>query len=70
MLMGMASFSEDQLARIETLLAENVGVASVTVGGRSVSYDDLLKQYDYWQARVARANGTRPRVSHINLGGF
>ena len=66
----MSSFAEDQLARLETLLAENVGLASVSVGGRSVQYSDLLKQYDYWQAKVARENGTRPRVSHINLSGF
>ena len=46
--------------RLETLLAENVGVSTVTVGGRSVGYADLLKQYDYWQARL-RANRERAR---------
>ena len=66
----MATFSEDQIARLETLLAENVGVSTVTVGGRSVTYADLLKQYDDFKSRVAREQGTRPRVSHINLSGF
>jgi hypothetical protein len=64
----MATFAEDQLERLETLLAANVGVSSVSVDGVSVSYDDLLKQYDYWRNRVAREEGTRPRIAQINLG--
>lgn len=64
----MPTFAEDHVERLETLLAANVGVRSVSVDGVSVSYDDLLKQYDYWKSRVARESGTRPRIAQINLG--
>jgi sulfur carrier protein ThiS len=47
-----------------------VGVQSVTVDGQTVTYDDLLKQYNFWKSRVARENGTRPRVGQIWLGGY
>jgi hypothetical protein len=63
----MATFAEDQVARLESLLQANVGVQSVTVGGRSVAYADLLEQYEYWQSKVARENGTRPRNAQIDL---
>ena len=64
----MATFAEDQITRLETLIAANVGVQNVSVDGVSVSYADLLKQYDYWKSRYAREQGTRPRVAQINLG--
>ena len=64
----MPTFAEGQVERLETLLASSVGVRSVSVDGVSVSYDDLMKQYDYWKARVAREAGTRPRIAQINLG--
>lgn len=66
----MATFAEDQVTRLETLLASNVGVAEVVVGNTRVKYDDLLKQYDYWKAKVARESGSRPRAAQINLDGF
>jgi sulfur carrier protein ThiS len=64
------SFTSDQVTRLETLLAANVGAQSVNVDGQSVTYADLLRQYDYWKSRAAREQGTRPRVSQINLGDF
>lgn len=64
----MPTFAEDQIERLETLLAANVGVSKVNVDGVSVEYDDLLKQYDYWKSKFAREEGTRPRVAQINLG--
>ena len=66
----MSTFAEQQVSRLETLLAANAGVDSVTVGSRSVKYSDLLKQYDYWKAIVAREGGDRPRAAQINLSGF
>ena len=66
----MASFAANQVARLETLLAQNVGIVNVTVDGQSVTYDDLLKQYRYWKSRQARENKTRPRAAQIYMGGF
>ena len=64
------SFATEQITRIETLLAENPGVKSVVVGNTTVTYEDLLKQYDYWKGRQAREQGKRPRAAQINLSGF
>lgn len=66
----MATFAESQVERLETLLAANVGVRSVSVDGTTVSYDDLLKQYQFWKSRVAREQGAKPRVAQIDLSGF
>lgn len=64
------SFASNQVARLETLLAQCVGVQSVTVNGQAVTYDDLTKQYKFWKSRQARENKTRPRSAQIYLGGF
>lgn len=66
----MASFAAQQVARLETLLQQNVGVQSITVDGQTVEYDDLLAQYNYWKSRLARENQTRPRAAQVYLGGF
>jgi hypothetical protein len=66
----MASFAANQVARLEALLAQCVGVQSITVDGQTVTYDDLLRHYQVWKSRQARENGTRPRTAQINLGGF
>ena len=64
------SFATEQTERIETLLAENPGVKSVVVGNTNVTYEDLLKQYDYWKNVADREAGGRPGAKQINLGGF
>ena len=54
------SFATEQVVRIETLLAENPGVKSVVVGNTTVTYEDLLKQYDYWKiVRTKKPDGVR-----------
>ena len=64
----MASFAAQQVARLETILAQNVGVASISVDGVNVSYNDLYEQYLLWKSRCARENGQRPRAAQIYLG--
>jgi hypothetical protein len=64
------SFATEQIARIETLLAENPGVKSVVVGNTTVTYEDLLKQYQYWKNLADREGGRRPGAKQINLSGF
>jgi chitodextrinase len=64
------SFASEQLYRIETLLAENPGVKTVAVGNTTVTYEDLLKQYEYWKNLVDREAGRRPGAKQINLSGF
>ena len=65
----MSTFAEDMVTKYETLLSANTGVKSVSVDGQSVSYDDLVKQYQFWKTTVARAAGTKPTASTIKLGG-
>jgi hypothetical protein len=64
------SFATEQITRIETLLAENPGVKSVVVGNTNVTYEDLLKQYEYWKNLADREAGRRPGAKQINLSGF
>jgi len=66
----MASMANGQVERLETLLRANVGVKVITVGNTTVTYEDLLKQYDYWKSRQAREQGKRPRAAQINLSNF
>jgi 3-deoxy-D-arabino-heptulosonate 7-phosphate (DAHP) synthase len=66
----MPTFAQQQVTRLETLLAANVGLKNVTVGNTSVAYEDLEAQYEKWKSKVARENGTRPRVASINLRNF
>ncbi len=66
----MVSFADQQVEKFQTLLSANVGVKSITVGNTAVTYEDLLKQYDYWKGRQAREQGKRPRAAQINLSGF
>jgi len=66
----MATFASYQVQRLELLLAKNVGVKSIVVGNTTVTYEDLLQQYDYWKGRQAREQGKRPRAAQINLSGF
>jgi hypothetical protein len=64
------SFATNQVARIEALLAENPGVKSIVVGNTTVTYEDLLKQYDYWKNLADREAGRRPGAKQINLSRF
>lgn len=61
---------EQILSTLETAIAGNAGIASVTTEGQTVQFDPLaLEKRDAIARRVARTNGKRPRVSQIYLGG-
>ena len=64
------SFNQQMVTKLQALLLKNVGVQSVTVDGVAVSYADLQRELDHYEARLARENGTKPRIARINLGGF
>lgn len=64
------TFAERMVAQLETVIEESAGLQSVTVNGTSTTYVDLVKQYEYWKKKVARENGSAPRVKRMNLGGF
>ncbi len=55
------------------LVANPIGVLSISVDGQTVQYTRAaaLKELAFWEKRLARENGTRPRAATINLsGGF
>lgn len=56
---------------LQTALGTGAGVVSVTVDGRKVEYDraQALVELRFFENRVARAAGTRPVASQINLTG-
>ena len=66
----MSTFSEDMLAKYQALLLANAGLKSVTVDGVQTTFEDLRAQYEYWERKVGRENGTgKPRLSSIDMSG-
>lgn len=65
----MPTFAEEMVAQLETLLRENVGVQTVSFGGQTVSYADLQRQYEYWQAQAAKSTGKRPFIRSLTMEG-
>lgn len=63
----MATFAENMVDRLQELLADNIGVKRVNVDGELVDYADLEEKLDYWERKVARAAGSRPRVMQVDL---
>lgn len=61
--------AEDMVATIESALAKNVAIVSVTFDGITTQYDrrQALEELKFWRREVAKEQGTRPRVSSINL---
>lgn len=66
--MPTPTFAESQLTRIEQALAKNPGVRSISVDGVNVTFDDLIKQRDYWRRQVQAEQGNRSRVLSVELG--
>ncbi|MBN2584993.1 MAG: hypothetical protein JXL80_18170 [Planctomycetes bacterium] len=64
----MAEHAAVMVAKLQTLLQENVGIASVTVDGQQVAYTKLTEDLAYWQSVVDRASGVRPRAMTVKLG--
>ena len=64
----MAEHAAVMVAKLQTLLQENVGIESVTVDGQQVTYTKLRADLAYWQGVVDRTNGTRPLAATIKLG--
>lgn len=64
----MAEHAAVMVAKLQTLLQENVGIASVTVDGQQVAYTKLREDLAYWQSVVDRSSGVRPRAMTVKLG--
>ena len=68
--MAVATVASDMVTKIETALAANpIGTVRVTIDGNTVEWgrEQALKEFNFWEARVAREAFTRPRAAGINL---
>lgn len=57
---------------VEVLQARCLALAGVmeTDGdGERLKLQDLKKELEFWEAKVARQNGTKPRLTAIKMGG-
>tara|TARA_R100001594_G_scaffold11741_1_gene26261 strand:- start:19767 stop:20024 length:258 start_codon:yes stop_codon:yes gene_type:complete len=64
------TFAEQMVAKLQAeILAGSSGVVQTTIDGTTVqvSRNQMLKELTRWQKEVARANGTQPLASTIDL---
>jgi hypothetical protein len=66
------SFASDQVARLETAIAEqNLKLSSASTGSRAAmfrSLQELRQEWTYWKAIAGRSDGSRKRFVGVNLG--
>ena len=64
------TFAQQMVTKLQAdILAGSGGVVQTTIAGTTVEVNrsQLLKELDYWQRKVARADGTRPLAPTIKL---
>ena len=64
------TFAEQMVAKLQAeILAGSSGVVQTTIDGTTVQVtrNQMLKELTRWQKEVARANGTQPLASTIDL---
>ena len=61
----------EMVTALKTALATGAAVVDVSIDGIGTRFDraQALHELGFWESRVARAAGTRPRVASIDLGG-
>jgi hypothetical protein len=66
--------AQQMVTAISAALAANpLGVVSISMDGQTVTYSrkQALEELAFWEKRVARQSGARPRAAVIDLsGGF
>lgn len=62
--------ASDMVDLLTEALAKNVGVAEVVIDGQTVRYDraSLLKELEFWQARLGKQSGKRPLFRGVDIG--
>ena len=63
------SKATEMISQLETFLAKNVGVESVTVDGQTVRFerDQAMKELEYWRGMAAKESGKRKLFKPISL---
>lgn len=65
--MPAPTFAEQMVSTLQTRLLALAGVKETGGDGEKTILMDLKKELSFWEARVAREAGTKPRVSTIDL---
>lgn len=65
--MPSPTFSEQMVTKLQGQLLAMGGLRGFGVGGESAQFESLKTELAYWESRVAREQGTRPRVMQIDL---
>ena len=63
------SFATEMVETLQERLRQLVGVKETSTDGEKTVFQDLTKQLEYWERRVAIEEGTKPRISVIQMGG-
>ena len=61
------SFNQQMVIQIRAAMLANPLGQKVTIAGDTVEYAEALRRLQQFEARVARENGTRKRITGINL---
>lgn len=64
------TFAQQMVTKLQAMLLANAGLESVMIDGIATKFSDLEAKLAYWQSKVDAEQGTRSRVTSINLGGF
>jgi hypothetical protein len=65
--MAEPTFNQTMVTKLQDALAADPLGKSVSIDGTSVTYADAIERLRVFESRLARENGTRPRVNKANL---
>jgi hypothetical protein len=63
------SFASNMVEKYQCLLEKSAGLKSVSVEGEMMSLADLEVKWQFWKNELAKAEGYKPRISAIQIGG-
>jgi len=61
--------AESMVAHYLGLIKELGGLKTAIIDGQTLSLVDLEAKLTFWEARVAKEAGTRPKAAQIDLSG-
>lgn len=67
--MGMATFNQKMVAKIQEQLLAFGGASETGGDGETAKLRDLKKELAYWENRVAAEQGKRPVIASVDMSG-
>ena len=65
----MPTHAENMVEMLQARLLKAGGVTSTSAGGVSTTFSDLKRELEYWEAKVKKEAGERPRMLSPTMGG-